>query len=236
MLLSVAATGMMLMAGQGEAVDSGAPLVPAAAVAPAPAETPQTVPADPVQPAQMPAQAPAQAPSPDSPYPPPVVLPTLSPIAEQPKEEVPVDPNAIVVTGDTGLRKRERHVECGSEEIVSRDHRGEYRFPSQANVLDRQIVSLALARALAAGNQSDLTYQVVDRERLEPQRYRALGEETVVVPAGTLRAIKVERLREDSSRTTVTWFGIDQGLIPVRILQSDEGEGFELRLVSLQRQ
>lgn len=136
----------------------------------------------------------------------------------------------------TGLRKRERHVECGSEEIVSRDHRGEYRFPSQANVLDRQIVSLALARSLAAGNQSDLTYQVVDRERLEPQRYRALGEETVAVPAGTLRAIKVERLREDSSRTTVTWFGIDQGLIPVRILQSDEGEGFELRLVSLQRQ
>ena len=58
----------------------------------------------------------------------------------------------------------------------------------------------------------------------------------MVVPAGTLRAIKVERLREDSSRTTVTWFGIDQGLIPVRILQSDEGEGFELRLVSLQRQ
>ncbi|QHD65718.1 VacJ family lipoprotein [Sphingobium yanoikuyae] len=103
MLLSVAATGMMLMAGQGEVVDSGAPLVPAAAVAPALAETPQTVPADPVQPAQMP----AQAPSPDSPYPPPVVLPTLSPIAEQPKEEVPVDPNAIVVTGDTGLRKRD---------------------------------------------------------------------------------------------------------------------------------
>ncbi|MFN3799616.1 MAG: MlaA family lipoprotein, partial [Sphingobium yanoikuyae] len=103
MLLSVAATGMMLMAGQGEVVDSGAPVVPAAAVAPAPAETPQTGPADPLQPAP----APAQAPSPDSPYPPPVVLPTLSPIAEQPKEEVPVDPNAIVVTGDTGLRKRD---------------------------------------------------------------------------------------------------------------------------------
>ncbi len=135
----------------------------------------------------------------------------------------------------TGLRKRERQVECGSEEIISRDHRGEYRFPAQAHVLDRQIVSLALARDLAAGRKNELTYPVVDRERLEPQRYRALGEETVTVPAGTLRAIKVERLRQNSDRTTVTWFGVEQGLVPVRIVQSDDGEGFELRLVSLKR-
>lgn len=135
----------------------------------------------------------------------------------------------------SGLRKRERHVDCGGEEITSRDHRGEYRFPAQAGVVDRQIVSLALARDLAAGRRDGLAYPVVDRERLEPQRYRALGEETVAVPAGKLRAIKVERLREDSDRTTVTWFGLDQGLVPVRIVQSDEGEGFELRLVSLKR-
>ncbi|MCX7563811.1 DUF3108 domain-containing protein [Xanthomonadaceae bacterium XH05] len=135
----------------------------------------------------------------------------------------------------SGLRKRERQVECDSEAIVSRDHRGEYRFPVQAGTLDRQIVSLALARDLAAGHRNVLTYPVVDRERLEPQRYRSLGEEPVQVPAGTLRALKVERLREDSDRSTVTWFGLDNGLVPVRILQQDEGEGFELRLVSLKR-
>lgn len=135
----------------------------------------------------------------------------------------------------SGLRKRERHVECSGEAITSRDHHGEYRFPAQSGVLDRQIVGLALARDLAAGRRGELTYPVVDREQLEPHRYRVLGEEAVQVPAGELRAIKVERLRENSDRTTTTWFGLDQGLVPVRIVQRDEGEGFELRLVSLKR-
>ena len=135
----------------------------------------------------------------------------------------------------SGLRKRERHVDCSGGEIVSRDHRGEYRFPAQAGAMDRQIVSLALARDLAAGRRDALVYPVVDREQLEAHRYRALGEETVQVPAGKLRAIKVERLRENSDRTTTLWFGLEQGLVPVRIVQRDEGEGFELRLISLKR-
>lgn len=135
----------------------------------------------------------------------------------------------------SGLRKRERHVECGEKEITSRDHRGQYRFPAQAGVMDRQIVSLALTRDLAAGRRGVLSYPVVDRERLEAQDYRVTGEESVAVPAGKLRAIKVERLRQDSDRTTITWFGVDQGLVPVRIAQIDDGESFELRLVSLKR-
>lgn len=135
----------------------------------------------------------------------------------------------------SGLRKRERQVECGAGAIVSRDHRTEHRFSPQPGIVDRQIVSLALGRDLAAGRREALSYPVVDRERLEAQHYRVLGEETIEVPAGKLRAVKVARVRDDNDRTTITWFGADNGLVPVRILQSDEGEGFELRLISLKR-
>ena len=136
----------------------------------------------------------------------------------------------------TGLRKRERRVECGDDGIVSRDHRGEYRFPAQAGVIDQQAVALALAMDLAAKHRGELEFNVVDREQLEPQTYRVAGEDTVQVPAGLLRAVKVERVRADARRSTTTWFGIEQGWVPVRILQAEaDGMAFELRLVSLQR-
>ncbi len=137
----------------------------------------------------------------------------------------------------TGLRKREREVTCsdGAGGIVSRDHRGEYRFDAQAGVIDRQTVSVAIGLDLAAGKRGTLSYQVVDREQLERNRYRVKGEETVEVPYGRVRALKVERLREDSARNTTLWFGPDQGMVPVRIAQNDGSEGFELRLVSLRR-
>ncbi len=138
----------------------------------------------------------------------------------------------------TGLRKRERQVNCGEggSAIVSQDHRGQYRFSSQPHVLDRQTVSLALAIDLAAGKKSTLSYPVVDRDRLETQSYSVQGTETVDVPAGSIRAVKVERTHGDGKRKTTTWFGVDQGLVPVRIQQSNTtGEGFELRLISLKR-
>lgn len=136
----------------------------------------------------------------------------------------------------TGLRKRERRVDCGADGIVSRDHRGEYQFPAQPGVIDQQAVGLALAIDLAAGRRGKLEYQVVDRGELAAQAYRVDGEDTVQVPAGRLRAMKVERIREDARRVTTTWFGIGQGWVPVRILQAEsDGMAFELRLVSVRR-
>lgn len=138
----------------------------------------------------------------------------------------------------TGLRKRERQVDCGVDKngIVSQDHRGQYRFASQSHVLDRQTVSLALAIDLAAGKKRTLSYPVVDRDRLETQKYTVRGTETVEVPAGSIRAVKVERTHGDGKRKTTTWFGVDQGWVPVRVQQSNTaGEGFELRLISLKR-
>ncbi|HMN34223.1 MAG TPA: DUF3108 domain-containing protein [Chiayiivirga sp.] len=136
----------------------------------------------------------------------------------------------------SGLRKRERRIECGDAGIVSRDHRGEHRFAAESGVIDRQAVSLALAMDLAAGRRGELEYRVVDREQLEAQAYRVAGEDTVEVPAGRLRAVKVERIRADARRSTTTWFGVEQGWVPVRIVQGEaDGAAFELRLVSLRR-
>ncbi|MEJ5207574.1 DUF3108 domain-containing protein [Denitratimonas sp. CY0512] len=137
----------------------------------------------------------------------------------------------------SGLRVRERSVDCGSGEtdIVSRDHRGEYRFPAQPGVLDRQTVSLALAHALAPGKQTRFEFPVVDRERLEEQVFRMGGEETISLPGGELRAWRVERIRDDDQRHTTTWFDPEQR-VPLRVLQREGGRvSFEMRLLDLER-
>ncbi len=137
----------------------------------------------------------------------------------------------------TGLRTRERSVECGSgaNGVVSRDHKGEYRFSNASGLMDRQIVSLAVALKLAAGSRGELSIPVVDRERLEPQRFRVLGEDSQTLPIGTLRTLKLERLHDSANRKTTTWFAMDQGWIPARIVHVGKSGGYELRLVSVTR-
>lgn len=137
----------------------------------------------------------------------------------------------------SGLRKREREISCGTGEagIDSRDHRGQYHFPARAGVVDRQIASLALAQQLAAGKRGELALPVVDRERLEPQHYRSAGEETLSLPDGPARTLKLERVHDSGERRTTTWFAIERGWVPVKIVHSGKGGGYELRLRSVRR-
>lgn len=134
-------------------------------------------------------------------------------------------------------RTRERNIEFdpARRRIVSRDRRGEHVFAFTPGVLDRQSVMLALARDLAAGQREILSYIVADRDEFGPERYRVGSEETVQTPAGALPALRVERLRDHPrGRSTTTWFGIEHGFLPVRVLQTEpDGDSFEMRLISL---
>lgn len=137
----------------------------------------------------------------------------------------------------TGLKKRERSIDCepGEAGIISRDHKSETRFPARSGAVDRQIASLAVALELAAGKRGEVSVPVVDRGRLETDRYRFIGDETLKLPIGPTHTLKLERLHHSGQRKTMTWFAMDQGWVPVRIVHSGEDGGYELRLVSLQR-
>lgn len=141
---------------------------------------------------------------------------------------------------DIAWKSRERSVsfDPAGKRILSRDRDREYPFAFARGVLDRQCVVLALAQDVAAGKRGVLSYTVVDRDQFGPQRYRVRrAEERVETPAGILRALRVERVRSESrGRTTTSWLGIEQGFLPVKVLQSEpDGDSFEMRLISLRR-
>lgn len=139
----------------------------------------------------------------------------------------------------TILKSKERSISVDSAagRIVSRDNKGEHEFPMQPGVLDHQSLSVAMAQDLAAGKRGTLSYSVVDKDALGIQRYRVGKQDTTRVPAGALRTINVVRMRESANgRVTASWLGLDNGFVPVRVVQTEpNGEVYEMRLVSLKR-
>jgi hypothetical protein len=104
-------------------------------------------------------------------------------------------------------------------------------------VLDRQSVTLAIAQDLANGKRGTLTYNIADSKHVEAQSFHVGKEEAERVPAGVIRTVSVARMRaEGKGRTTVSWYGLDNGFVPVRVVQTEpNGDVEELRMVSLRK-
>jgi len=122
-----------------------------------------------------------------------------------------------------------------TNKLVIRDKKHTLEFPITPGVLDQHAVTLAIAQDLSSGRKGTLTYPVATRDAIASQRYQVGKEESVKVPAGSIRTVAVARLRETANgRTTVSWFGLDNGFVPVRVVQTEpSGEVLEMRLVSL---
>lgn len=92
--------------------------------------------------------------------------------------------------------------------------------------LDGMLLNLAIVRDVAAG--APLDYRMVDNGTVSLQRYRNLGQDTVVVDGKTLPATKVMRSSDD--KQVIVW--VVEGLpTPARILQRKDGkDDLELRL------
>lgn len=134
-------------------------------------------------------------------------------------------------------RERSLSIDARAGRVISRDRDRSYEFDLEPGLLDRHSVALALATDLRAGKRDGLVYRVADRDSIDQQRFRVAQQETIDSPAGPLRTLRVERVRDaNAGRTTSTWFGIDHGYIPVRVLQHEsDGDSMELRLLSMRR-
>ena len=90
--------------------------------------------------------------------------------------------------------------------------------------LDNQLYQLSIGQALRAGDTT-LTYQIIDQSGNNKQlQFRVEGEEQLHLPFGSLTAIKVARVREDSDRQTYLWFAPSLNYLMVRLQQFKQGK------------
>ncbi len=117
----------------------------------------------------------------------------------------------------SALNQKQRSVRFDwQDNTVTVDDKGEHHFAAQPGTLERHTLPLAIAAGLDAGKH-DFALPVAVLDRVETQHFAARGDETVRVPAGTFRAVRVSRT--DSGEGFDGWFVPGKLPVPVRIDQ-----------------
>jgi hypothetical protein len=130
-------------------------------------------------------------------------------------------------------RKRARELDVAADGSVSEVDNGKsWTYRAADAVLDRHAVVLGIAAKLADGvpNGSVFDLPVASKGEAENWRFLVVGDELVETGNGRMQAIRVERVRENAERKTVSWHAVDYGFLPIKVEQIEpDGE----RLVSV---
>jgi hypothetical protein len=111
-----------------------------------------------------------------------------------------------------------------------RSTRFDWTAPLDESAMDRNLVTIALMAALKAGAH-ELSFAVVDKDRVSAQRYVRGARESLSLPAGRIEAVRIDRQRENSRRTTTLWLAPRLDWLPVQIEQVEKnGETITLQL------
>jgi hypothetical protein len=125
----------------------------------------------------------------------------------------------------SGGRKREADLLFDWESMTVENHVADshWEMDIPAGTLDKLATQLGIMIALDQGKQ-DVTFNVADGGTLKEYRYRVIGKETLDVPAGTFKTIKVAKLRKDIDQETIIWFAPALHYLPVRIWRRDSDD------------
>ena len=115
-------------------------------------------------------------------------------------------------------------------------YEGDLDIELEPQVIDPLTLRLQLAVKLAdpANHGKDFQFRVLERDEIENQSFLYQDHETVQVPAGCFDAIRMQRFRrEGSSRNYDSWHAQAFHWLPLRILQTKDGDPeLDIRLVS----
>ncbi len=131
-----------------------------------------------------------------------------------------------------GKSKKIKHdFDWSTQVVTGSDRSTPVKLTLIQGVQDKSSYQLALQRDIAKGKTS-MSYQVLDGDELDTYDFRVLGEESVETKAGTVDAVKVERVRDptQSKRKTILWFAKDWDYLLVR-LQQVEKDGKEYQII-----
>ena len=79
---------------------------------------------------------------------------------------------------------------------------------------------------------SDLRYAVLSRGKIRDYQFARQGNEAISTSLGTLDTIVVDRLRTESTRKTRIWLAPNLGYLPVKLVQEEDGERYEMQIES----
>jgi hypothetical protein len=133
-------------------------------------------------------------------------------------------------------RKRERNWRLAADgRVTETDNHRQWHYTAYGAVLDRHSVVLGIATRLRQGVREGAVFElpVADKGKVAQWRFLVSGRERIDTGKGSIEAIRIERVRKDSERKTVSWHAPEMDFLPVKVEQV-EPDG-EVLLSVLQR-
>lgn len=129
----------------------------------------------------------------------------------------------------------QHQLDWAQNQSQTQTYQGNYLIELEPGVVDPLTLRLQLAVQLADPSRRgrDLPFRVLERDEIEDQSFRYLGQESLETPAGCFDAIRMERFRrEGSSRNYHSWHAETFHWMPLRIVQfRDDQEELDIRLI-----
>lgn len=126
-------------------------------------------------------------------------------------------------------RNRSLRIDPASGEVHETDRKRKWTYASRGPVLDRHAVVLAVSMDLAASG-TPARHAVAHGGEVETWTFADRGEERVATDLGDMQALKVERVRENPGRSTVSWHAPRWQHLPV-VIEQVEPDGKRYRMV-----
>ena len=133
-----------------------------------------------------------------------------------------------------GSREREAILSFNWDDMTVENNVQEsrWRMDIPAGTLDKLASQLGMMLALGEG-KTEVTFNIADGGKLKEYRFRVIGHETLELPAGTFKTVKITKLRDNKRRETYIWCAPELNYLPVRIWQREKEEAvYQSDLVS----
>lgn len=120
------------------------------------------------------------------------------------------------------IKHKQRHlrVDWTTGKVTVDEGKRTTTYAAQPGMVERNTVPLALGLALRDGRK-EIALPVAVRQKVEIQRFKVTGTETVKVPAGSFQALRVERT--DADRGFSAWYAPKRYPLPIKLAQRDGG-------------
>lgn len=119
--------------------------------------------------------------------------------------------------------KKKRHVELDfdwkSMVVTNTINSDPWTMAITDGTLDKLLYQLKMMFDLQK-ERKDLDYVIADGGKLKNYRFELLGEETIKVPLGRIKTIKLRK--QNDKRTTTVWCAMDYSYLPIRIEHIDK--------------
>ena len=73
-------------------------------------------------------------------------------------------------------------------------------------------------------------YYMAKKDKVEKTPFKKVGNTKVTVPAGTFDTVRVDRIHDDSDRSTSFWLAPSLDYLPVKVSQINDGKKMDLEL------